>query len=183
MKTPFILSVLLATSLASASEHSLGAHEHGTLKLGMAVEKNSVDIDLDGPTESFISFEYLPKTEKEKKVFNNVKNLWEKHFLELVTFDKKLNCKISEANFKQIIDQKETAEAQAMIKDAKKKEEGVHSDIEAKAKISCSGDIAGTNVQISLKKQFKNIKKLTVEVISNETKSVEITKPVQSFKI
>ena len=183
MKTSIILYTLLISGLALAHEHSLGAHEHGSIKLGMAVEKNSVDIDLDGPTESFISFEYLPKTENEKKMFNDVKILWEKHFLELVTFDKKLNCKISEASFKQIIDEKETAEAQAKIKDTKKKEEGVHSDIEAKAKISCSREIAGTNVQVSLKKQFKNIKKLTVEVISTETKSVEITKPVQSFKI
>ncbi|MGZ3789621.1 MAG: ZrgA family zinc uptake protein [Bacteriovorax sp.] len=183
MKTTIITFALLTSSQIFAHEHALGAHEHGTIKLGMAVEKNIVDIDLDGPTESFISFEYLPKTEKEKKIFNDVKKLWEKKILELVSFDKKLNCKITEASFKQIIDEKETAEAQAKIKDANKKEEGVHSDVEAKAKITCAGNLAGTNVQVSLKKQFKNIKKLTVEVISSETKSVEITKPVQSFKI
>lgn len=183
MKTTIIALTLLTSTQLIATEHSLGAHEHGSIKLGMAVEKNIADIALDGPTESFISFEYLPKTDKEKKIFNDVKNLWEKNFLSLLSFDKKLNCKITEASFKQVIDEKETAEEQAKIKDPKKKEQGVHSDIEAKAKITCTGDLAGSNVQVSLKKQFKNIKKLTVDVISTETKSIEITKAVQSFKI
>lgn len=183
MKTTIIAFALLTSSQIFAHEHALGAHEHGTIKLGMAVEKNIVDIDLDGPTESFISFEYLPKTAKEKKIFNEVKDLWEKKVLSLISFDKKLDCKITESSFKQVIDEKETAEEQAKIKDPKKKEEGVHSDVEAKAKITCNGDLAGTDAQVSLRKQFKNIKKLTVEVISGETKSVEITKAVQSFKI
>ncbi|MBC7538151.1 MAG: DUF2796 domain-containing protein [Bacteriovorax sp.] len=183
MKRIIIAFALLTSGQIYAHEHALGAHEHGSIKLGMAVEKNIVDIDLDGPTESFISFEYLPKTDKEKKVFANVQDQWNKNLFELISFDKKLNCKITEASFKQIIDEKETAEAQAKIKNAAKKEAGVHSDIEAKAKVTCSADLAGSSVEISLKKHFKNIKKLTVEVISGETKSVEITKAIQSFKI
>ncbi|MGZ3806476.1 MAG: ZrgA family zinc uptake protein, partial [Bacteriovorax sp.] len=143
---------------AMAGEHSLGAHEHGAIKLGMAIEKNAVDIDLDGPSESFIGFEYLPKTAKDKKTFNDAKDLWEKKLLTLITLDKKLECKITEASFKQVIDEKESAEEQAKIKDPKKKEQGVHSDIEAKAKITCAKDVAGSEVQISLRKQFKNIK-------------------------
>ena len=183
MKLNLLIIGVLFSTHSFASEKSLGAHEHGTIRLGMAVEKNVVDIDLDGPTESFISFEYLPKTEKEKKIFSDVKNLWEKQFLTLVTFDKKLNCKISESSFKQVIDEKETKEEQAKIKDPKKKEAGVHSDVEAKAKITCASDIAGTNVQISLRRQFKNIKKLTAEIISTETKSIEITQALQTIKL
>ena len=173
MKTTIIAFALLTSGQIFAHEHALGAHEHGTIKLGMAVEKNIVDIDLDGPTESFISFEYLPKTAKEKKIFADVENQWKNKLFELISFDKKLNCKITEASFKQIIDEKAGA----------KKEEGVHSDVEAKAKITCASDLAGSSVEVALKKHFKNIKKLTVEVISGETKSVEITKPVQSFTI
>ncbi|MDD4973522.1 MAG: DUF2796 domain-containing protein [Bacteriovorax sp.] len=183
MKTHFLVIGFLLSVQTMASEHSLGAHEHGSIKLGMAVEKNIVDIDLDGPTESFISFEYLPKTEKEKKIFAAVENQWNKKLFELITFDKKLNCKITETSFKQIIDQKETAEAQSKIKETAKKASGVHSDIEAKAKVTCASNLVGSNVEVALKKYFQNIKKLTVEIISNESKSVEITKAVQSFKI
>jgi hypothetical protein len=166
--TALIANCLLLSSLSLAGEHALGAHEHGSIKLGFAVEKNTVEISLDGPAESFIGFEYIPHTDKEKTVFNNAKNLWEKNILELITFDKKLNCKITDSNFKQVIDQKETS---------------VHSDIEAQAKITCTGSLSGSEVHVSLKKHFKNIKKITAEILSTETKSVEITKQVQAFKI
>lgn len=168
MSRILITITLLLSFSAVCGEHSLVAHEHGSIKLGMAIEKNIIEIDLDGPSEAFINFEHLPKTEKEKNIFNHAKNLWEKKIFDLISFDKKLNCKISEASFKQIIDEKEA---------------GAHSDIEAKAKISCTGNLAGTEVQVSLKKHFKNIKKLVAEILSTDTKSVEITKPVQSFKI
>lgn len=179
-----ILGAFIIFSTASfAGEHALGAHVHGAIKLAMAVEKNVADIDLDGPTESFISFEYLPKTVKEKKIFNDVKNLWEKNLLTLITFDKELGCKVSESSFSQVVDEKETAQAQAEIKNMKRKEEGVHSDIEAKAKITCAQNLAGSEVQISLKKQFKNIKKFSIDLLSTETKSIEITKAVQIIKL
>lgn len=173
MKKLLITLMLFISWAANSGEHSLAAHEHGSIKLGMAIEKNIIDIDLDGPSEAFISFEYLPKTEREKKVFNDVKNLWEKNLFELISFDKKLNCRILEATLTQVIDQKESG----------KKESGTHSEIEAKAKISCAGNLAGTEVQVSLKKHFKNIKRLVAEILGTDTKSVEITKPVQSFKI
>ncbi len=183
MKASFFIVGLLFMANVNAGEHALHAHEHGAIKLGMGVEKNTIELELDGPSESFIGFEYLPKTDKDKKTFNDAKDLWEKKLLTLITPDQKFGCKITEASFAQVIDQKETKEEQAKIKDPKKKEEGVHSDIEAKAKISCAKEIAGSEVQVSLKKYFKNIKKLNVEVISGEAKNVEITKAVQSFKI
>lgn len=183
MKAQLLIIGLMFASLGHSAEHALGAHEHGAIKLGMAVEQNVVDIELDGPTESFISFEYLPKTAKEKKIFSDVKDLWEKQLFTLITLDKKLDCKITEASFKQVIDEKETAAEQAKIKDPKKKEAGVHSDVEAKAKITCAKNVSGSLVTVSLKKHFKNIKKLNVELISGEAKSIEITTPVQSFKI
>lgn len=161
-----ILGTLIIFNTASFSgEHALGAHVHGVIKLEMAVEKNIIDVDIDGPAESFIGFEHAPKNAKEKKQLSDAKILWEKNIFELIGFDKKLNCKITESSFNQVM------------------EEGSHSDIEAKAKITCKGNLAGSEVQIALKKQFKNIKKLNVELLSNETKTIEITKPVQSFKI
>ena len=181
MKTTIIVFTLLISAQLFAEEHSLHAHEHGAIKVGMAVEKNTVEIDIDGPAQSFLGFEYIPKTNKEKKLLSDLEGQWTKHLDSLIAFDKKLNCKVTEASFKQVIDEKETKEAS--LKLGSNKEAGVHSDIEAKAKISCIGEVSGSAVTISLRKSFKNIKKLLVEVISNETKSVEITKEVQVFKI
>jgi hypothetical protein len=146
--------MLFAINTAYGGEKALHAHEHGSLKIQMAVEKNAIEISIDGPSEAFIGFEYAPKTPKEKKIFDDAKNLWEKSFFNLVSMDQSLNCQVTEAEFKQVLEEKST-----------------HSDIEAKVKINCAKDPVGSTVTVSFKKYFKNIKKLSVELLSNETKN------------
>ena len=80
---------------------ALGAHEHGAIKLEMAVTGKTIEIDLDGPAEAFIGFEYAPTTEKEKKAFNDAESLWKKDLLnKLFVLDPKLGCALSDVSFK-----------------------------------------------------------------------------------
>jgi hypothetical protein len=189
MKTASIFALtLLVTSNCFSNEHGhgLGAHEHGSIKVGIAIEGNTAEIDIDGPAESFLGFEYAPKTSKEKKVFTEAQIRWTKNLESMIAFDKQLNCKVTQASFEQEeeIEKVKTDKAShSKTKDSSKKESGIHSDIEAKAKVSCKSNISGSQLTVSLKKIFKNIKKLSVEVIGTETKSIEITQAVQSFKI
>ncbi len=171
-----VLFSILSIAPGFSNEHSLGAHEHGSIKIGLAIENNTAEIDIDGPAESFVGFEYSPKTTKEKKIFTDAQNQWVKNFNSLITFDKKLNCRVLEASFEQELEAKEAHKTE-------NKEAGVHSDIEAHAKINCKTPIAGSLLTISLKKTFKNIKKLSVEIIGTETKSIEITQESQTIKI
>lgn len=174
MKVALVMMGILISGSSVAGEKSLHAHEHGAIKVGMAVEKNTVEIDIDGPAESFLGFEYAPKTEKEKKVLSDLESKWTKNLESFISFDKKLNCKVTEANFTHVIEEKKA--------DAKK-EAGVHSEIEATAKLVCAFDLSGSEVSVSLRKIFKHIKKLSVEIIGRESKTIEITKAVQTFKI
>jgi hypothetical protein len=182
-----VLSTLLLSSIALAEDHhhgkGLGAHEHGAIKLEMAVEGKTLEIDLDGPAESFIGFEYTPFTAKEKKTFSNAESLWTKNLLtKLFVLDKKLGCKASEVSFKQEIDEEETKEAQAKLKLGSKTESGVHSDIEAKAKITCAQDLKGQSVTVSVKKQYPRIKKLSIDLVGLEVKSID-AKAVEEVKL
>lgn len=172
MKKIIIICALVLSCSPLAARHSLGAHEHGIIRLGIAIDKNVADIDLEGPAESFLGFEHLPKTASELKIFNDAKNLWERKVTDLISFDKKLDCKISEATFKQIIEKQKA-----------KKEQGIHSEIEASAKITCFGSITGTSASTSLLKHFKNIKKLTLEILGDDAKRIEITRSIEFFKI
>lgn len=164
MKMGAYLVLLLCGSYLQAGEHSLGAHEHGSVKMAIAVEKNVMDIDLDGPAESFLGFEHAPKNDKEKKLFGEVKNRWEKSLFTLIQPAQNLNCKITESSFNQII-------------------EGSHADVEAKAKITCAKDMTGSDLQISFLKSFPKIKKLKVDIISSNTTTVDITKATQVLKL
>lgn len=63
--------VLLAgftVALAHEGRHEHGAHEHGVGRMDVAVEKNSIDIDLDSPAVNFIGFEHEPGDAKEQAV-------------------------------------------------------------------------------------------------------------------
>ncbi len=164
MKTGILAGLFLFALPAFSGEHALGAHVHGTVKLALAVEANTMDVDFDGPSESLIGFEHAPKSDKDKAIFNGSKNLWEKKLLTILTPAADLGCKIAESSFVQEI-------------------EGTHADIEAKAKISCAKNLAGTELKISLIKAFSHIKKLKVEVLSASTTSVEISKPEQTIKL
>ena len=170
-----ILSLLFVTSTAVAkdkSDHhghhgqtkSLGAHEHGAVKLELAVVGKTIDIDIDGPAESFLGFEYIPKTTKEIKTFQKAESLWTKDLLtKLFVLDKKLGCLSSDVSFKQSIEE--------TVSKSTKKESGVHSEIEAKAIITCIQDLTGQNVLVSVKKYYPHVKKLSIDVMGSETKS------------
>jgi len=149
-KMSLVLSMLLLATPAFAQhkhDHGkgLGAHEHGAIKLEIAVEGKSIEVDLDGPAESFIGFEYAPKTDKEKKAFKDAEALWTKDLLtKLFVLDKKLGCTSSEVSFKQEMDEDHNKGA--------KKESGTHSDIEAEAKIVCAPDLKGQKLTVAEKK-------------------------------
>lgn len=182
MKTiPFVLSLALLSNIAMADSHehgkSKGAHVHGTIKIEMAVEGKTIDIDIDGPAEAFVGFEYAPKSAKEKKAWSDAEALWKKDLLtKLFVLDKSLGCTASEASFKQEMEEEEDHKDH-------KKEAGVHSDIEASAKILCSKDLAGQNLVVALKKHFPKIKNLAVELVSTETKTIDINGSEQTIKL
>lgn len=154
------------------AEGALHAHEHGSLILEAAVEGKSATFSIDGPAETFLGFEYAPKINKEKKILEDAKALWVSKFFDLVAFDKALGCKLSEGKFLQVIEKEAKAH---------KKEEGVHSDIEASIKVTCAKDLKAAKITVNLKKHFKNIKKLKMDLIGNETKSIDINS--NSFEV
>jgi hypothetical protein len=159
----FIFS-LLASASSFSGEHALGAHEHGSIKLEMAIEKNVVDLSIDGPAESFMGFEYIPKTKKDLATFKKAHGLWTKNLLTLISFDEKLKCKVTEVSFKQVVEE-------------------AHSDIEANAKVTCAQPVSGTKVRIALREFYTDIKKLKVEIIGTTTTSFDITKDVQEITL
>lgn len=158
--------LLIATSAIAQHKHDkgLGAHEHGAIKLEIAIEGKTIEISLDGPAESFIGFEYTPKTDKEKKIFKDAEALWTKNILtKLFVLDKKMECMTSNVSFVQEI-------------------EGTHSDIEAEAKIICAQDLKGQKLIVALRKYYPHIKKLSIDVMGSESKSynkAKITEEIQ----
>ena len=185
-KTLLFFSIfLIITSLRAedkSDHHShhghakgLGAHEHGAIKLEIAVTDKMIEIDLDGPSESFIGFEYTPTSEKEKKIFKDAESLWTKELLtKLFVLDKSLGCTSSAVSFKQEINKNTSND--------KKKNSGIHSEIEAKATITCNQNLSGKSIFVSVKMYYPGIKKLSIDIIGNKTMSIK-AKATEEIKL
>lgn len=115
----FLLALVLVVYGKAYAEGALHAHEHGSIDFEVAVEGKNAEFEISGPAESFIGFEHVAKTAKEKKVLEDAKNLWNNKFFEVVTFDPTYKCQSSNASFEHKI------------------EKGDHSEIAASIKVSC----------------------------------------------
>lgn len=68
----YVLLTGIAVAQAHEEGHEHGAHEHGVGQLDIAVEKNSVVIDLDSPAVNLVGFEHEPGDAKEKAILDKV---------------------------------------------------------------------------------------------------------------
>ncbi len=71
-----LFALCFLVGLATAGEtRSAGRHEHGSATLGIAVEGQSLVIELDGPAANFIGFEHKPATPEENRELARVLNV------------------------------------------------------------------------------------------------------------
>ena len=96
----------------------------------------------------------LPK----KETFTKAQDLWTNDLLtKLFVLDSSLNCKIVSSSFKQIIENDNHKNH-----NKHKKNSGVHSEIEAQAKITCEKVIKDQSIAIALKKHYPLMKKILI---------------------
>lgn len=68
MKLPILPCLALAAALSlPAAAHEPGAHVHGVGKLDVAVDGNTLTLNLESPLDSLLGFEHQPRDEKQKE--------------------------------------------------------------------------------------------------------------------
>ena len=72
MKNIFILLVCLFVSFEILAQvaRQKDSHEHGAAKLMMALEGEKLHVEFEVPSESLIGFEHFPKSQNNRKNFN-----------------------------------------------------------------------------------------------------------------
>ncbi|MBL8201648.1 MAG: DUF2796 domain-containing protein [Chromatiales bacterium] len=75
MTVCFLCGAFPGTGLAAGETRSAGRHEHGSTALGIAVEGQSLVIELDGPAANFLGFERKPANDQEKQELARVLNV------------------------------------------------------------------------------------------------------------
>ena len=61
-----VAAVSISSSIVAQTERDLGSHEHGAALLNIAIESNSVVIELETPWNNIVGFEHAPSTDDQK---------------------------------------------------------------------------------------------------------------------
>jgi hypothetical protein len=158
-----------AVAVPAHEEH--GPHEHGTGKLSLAQSDKAVEISLDSPGMNLFGFEYLPKSDADKKIVaDSEAKLWVG--ANLFTFDAEAGCKQTAATLSNAAEKPDPAEAaEAAAKG------DAHSDVEVSWTFTCDKPDAVQTVTTKLFSTFSGFHKLSAEWVTDKGASaVELEK-------
>lgn len=177
---------LLPLAPAHANEHahehdhdehaSLGAHEHGNASLNIALEGNTLELELDSPAMNLLGFEHAAKSADDRAKLASVKRLLEQP-QQLFTLPTAANCQIAGSELHSPLF--ESGDEHEHDKQAGEHE---HSDIEAHYQFSCANPQALDSVSLAgLFKQFPGFEKLQVQLIGASGQSGKTLTPSDSL--
>ena len=134
------------TQKASKNE-SIKAHQHGVGILNIAQENNKLIFEFELPGFDIVGFEYKAKKKEDiKKVKQAIKVLSD--FSNMISLPINAKCEISYSNADLII-------------------AGTHAEFFSKYILNCTNIIEINKIQINYFNSFKNSKKLTVNLVTN----------------
>ena len=177
----FVVAVLFSSPVFAKS--SLSAHLHGHVELNVAADGKTLFVEVHSPSQSFLGFEYRPKTDQQKNLWSTVKNQWEKKTSELFQIDPSLACKVTQAHMNMHFEEEEEHHHHD---DANKEHEeksnhetehhghgeyeplkGEHSEIKAEAIFMCKKEIKDSQLVVKLLKYFPEIEEVEVQALPN----------------
>ncbi len=178
----FCLSALILffasiTEVRSA-ERQLDAHNHGFGELNIAIEGQTVALELNSPAFNIVGFEHPPKTNKDKATIKDAVSVLN-NGSELFLFPKTAGCRLASVNIvSSLIDGQHAAhkDHDNDHKDSKHddhkdskhddhKDRDIHSEFQANYKFQCDVIEKVNTIQIMIFKNFPNTSQLDVKTI------------------
>ena len=160
---PFALLPLAVAHADDDHDHehaSLGAHEHGVGSLDVALDGQTLELDLDGPAMNLVGFEHIATTDADKaKVAAAQAQL--SNPLVLFSLPKAADCSVEAQDLQSPLFEAAPEEAAGVAKG-----EHHHSDIEAHYAFTCSKPEALKTLDLSkFFKTFPGTHKIKVQLI------------------
>ena len=178
---PFALLPLAVAHADDDHDHehaSLGAHEHGVGSLDVALDGQTLELDLDGPAMNLVGFEHIATTDADKaKVAAAQAQLGNP--LVLFSLPKAADCSVEAQDLQSPLFEAAPEEAAGVATG-----EHHHSDIEAHYAFTCSKPEALKTLDLSkFFKTFPGTHKIKVQLIgSSGQQGVEATPQAPTVK-
>ncbi|MEJ3643868.1 DUF2796 domain-containing protein [Pseudomonas bubulae] len=179
---PFALLPLAMAHAADDHDHdhehsSLAPHEHGVGSLNVALDGQTLELDLDGPSMNLVGFEHVATTDADKAKVSSVRKQLEDPLV-LFSIPKAAGCTAEAQELKSPLFDPAPEEGSA-------KGEHHHSDIEAHYAFTCSTPDALKALDLAqFFKTFPGTHKFKVQLIGpSGQQAVEVTAkaPVLKF--
>ncbi|WP_339516592.1 DUF2796 domain-containing protein [Pseudomonas sp. RL_15y_Pfl2_60] len=180
---PFALLPLAAMAQDHDHDHaehaSLGAHEHGVAQLNVALDGNTLEIELESPAMNLVGFEHAPSSDADKAAISQARSQLEKPLalFSLTTGD----CSLSSSELESPLFSGGHAEAEHKHEADEHEHEHEHSEIHAHYSFNCKQPQALQQLDLAqLFKQFPATHKIQLQLIGpNGQQGAELT-PEQS---
>lgn len=139
---------LTASTIAFAAPHA--HHDHGVVRLDLAIEGDEINVFMQSPLDSFVGFERAPRTDAEKKRAAEALELLRGG--SLLKPNPEAECTLT------------AKEVNAPVLEGKAREKDGHADLEANYVFKCQKTPALTAVQTGFFDAFKHTKKVEVQI-------------------
>lgn len=164
MAWPVVLLTALLAALLGAPATAAGAHEHGVVKLDVAVDGQRLVIDMDSPLDNLLGFEHAPRNDAERaRADALVKRLREA--AALFRIDGGAGCTLAKVDLQsaplQLGSKPAAAATGANVGAATA---GAHGDLEASFEFTCTAAAQARFVELGLFSAFAQVQRIDVQV-------------------
>ncbi len=177
MHRPALPWLLCAGAIASTSALAAGkAHEHGALKLDVAIEGKRLTIEMEAPLDNLLGFERAPRTDAERQaataVLARLRN--PERGARLFGPDAAAQCRL------------DTAEVQAPLLEAAAgaSGQGDHADLDARYEFTCAQPAELRTLAVGLFEAYPRIQRIDVQVAGPKGQSkATLRRPARAVKL
>ena len=152
-RAPFAIALTAATLFIAhpSTQAAPHAHEHGVARLAVAVDGNTLSIELDAPLDGFLGFERAPRTDAERKAAADLL-VRLRDAAALFKPDAAAGCKAGDVK------------VEAPVLEPGYKGKGEHADLEAQFSFQCAQPQALRVLDVALFDAFKRLQRIDVQV-------------------
>jgi hypothetical protein len=173
-------AVLLVAGLsfaAGAAQAQHKAHQHGLVKLDVAVEGAVLSVALEAPLDSLVGFERAPRTEAEKRAAADALTRL-RDGAALFKPDAAAQCTLASVDVKAPVLEGSAKPGSA---DGKKDAKDEHADLDADYRFQCAQPQQLRALDIGLLDAFKRIQRIETQVVTAKGQSkVTLKRPART---
>lgn len=168
--------IVLGSTVAVAEEsRGLGAHEHGSGTLNIAIEDDSIAMELEAPGADIVGFEYAARSATDRATVDSAISDLARP-LDLFVLPAAAGCTVIEARIALIgEDEHDHAEAdhhdheedEHHAEDAHDEAEAEHTEFQAQYLMTCADPGAIDSIRFAYFERFQNALELEVQIVSD----------------